>query len=84
MRYTTMSGTEGRLFTPFPCGEMPEGVRRDVDGPPFGRLRMILDHDPVDGETVTDHESGHDFVVTLDVPCGFGCRCAAEVRWVSY
>jgi hypothetical protein len=69
-------------YTPFACGEMPEGVRRWDDGPPFGRLELSLDADPKNGDTVFDNFSCEMFQITTDVPCGLGCRCAAEARWV--
>lgn len=72
------------LFTPFPAGEMPEGVRRHDDGPPFGRIALELDPDtdPTStGDVVYDHVTGEEFVITMGLPCGLGCRCSAEARW---
>ena len=70
-------------YTPFPLGDMPKDVVRHTAGPPFGRIVLELDHLPSDGETVLDRRTGHRFKITTDVPCGAGCRCAAEAEWVQ-
>lgn len=74
------------MFTPFPTGEMPAGVNKHSDGPPYGRV--LLDPEPTASRTlegleiIRDKTSGEFFAIRRNVPCGAGCRCAAEATWL--
>ena len=81
------------ILTPMPIGDMPDGVRFSSAESQSGRLELHVsegDRVAVDQlgsiwigtALVTDYLTGERFSVRC-APCGDGCRCAAEARWVG-
>jgi hypothetical protein len=66
------------LYTPYPVGAMPLNIRMFEDG---ARIELALETIPTHDGVVFDQNSGEYFQVTLNRPCGLGCRCAAEASW---
>lgn len=78
--------SNSQRWTPFPVGEMPAEIEVWEEGPPYGRVELLLetpefgDHDVA---SVRDAHTGEHFLLRRGVDCGLGCRCAAEVTWLK-
>jgi hypothetical protein len=75
--------------TPYPVDQLTQIALTKLDGDPSGRAVIRLDRAGIqllnedEWSEATDLLTGHTVAVRR-ADCGLGCKCAAEVKLVSY